>query len=102
VSSAADVLGALSGVLPGASSSASSISSAADTLSNFENEFSKATTGQLGIASQGTSSALSSIALLASPPRLAAFIIGIILIGVGVLMFRGTQTVVKLAGRAAA
>ena len=42
------------------------------------------------------------LSFLGSPSRIASFIIGIILVGGGILMFKGTQTIVTSAARLAA
>lgn len=106
MSSAADVLGALGGALPGASNSVASGAAGTfqDYLDAFANNAAPTGTSAPNASSlvQGASNALNSYALLSNPSRLAAFVIGIILIGVGVLMFRGTQTVISTAGRLAA
>ena len=62
---------------------------------------SAAQSGGVGNAASGAS-ALTSVAILNDPARLAALIIGVILIGGGILMFKGSQTIITSAARLAA
>ena len=106
MSAAASAIGAL-GSLPSEAGSALS-SGAAGTFQDYLDAFSNnvAPTGssapQASTLTNAAGNITNSIALFSSPARIAAFIIGIVLIGGGVLMFRQTQTIIRTAGRIAA
>ena len=61
-----------------------------------------AASGAINAAKTAGQSALTSVAILNDPARLAALIIGVILIGGGILMFKGSQTIITSAARLAA
>jgi hypothetical protein len=105
MSSAGDVLGALGGNLSGASTAlAGAGTNLQSILSGIDANTPAGTPSLSGAASMASTSAgtlATDFAIFTSPSRLAAFVIGIILIGAGVLMFKGTTTVITTATKAA-
>ena len=107
MSSAADVLGTLNngGALTSASNALSGVGKNLDTILGAIDMNTPAGThsaqGVANAASTSGSSILNSFKLFSDPGRFAAFVIGVILIGGGILMFKGSQSVIATAARVA-